>query len=82
MLAPLMVATKLLTLKQQLISFFTIELLCESQMSNQMIAMSNFGETLAMWGLEVKLTLSKMCDVLMSDSIKSDLIGMLVPSTM
>ena len=61
-------------------SFFAIELLCESQMSSQIIAISDFRETLAMQSLEVKLTLLKMCNILMSDSIILDLIGMLVPS--
>lgn len=54
----------------------------ESQMSSQTIAMSNFEETLTMWDLEVKLTLLKICDVLINDSIMLDLIGMLVPSKM
>jgi len=42
--------------------------------------MSDFREILTMWSLEAKLILSKMCDILMNDSIMSDLIGILVPS--
>ena len=76
MLAPLIVAIKLPMLKQQLMSFFAMELLCESQMSNQTIAISDFRETLTMWGLVAKLILLKMCNVLMNDSIMSGLMGM------
>ena len=46
-------------------------------MSNQIIVMSDFGKTLAMQSLEVKLTLLKIYDILM---IKSDLIDILVSS--
>ena len=45
-------------------------------MSNQTIAMSDFRETLTVWGLAEKLILLKMCDVLMNDSIMSGLMGM------
>ena len=45
-------------------------------MSNQTIAISDFRETLTMWGLVAKLILLKMYNVLMNDSIMSGLMGM------
>ena len=44
--------------------------------------MSDLGETLIMWDLEMILTLLKMCEDLMKDSMISELIGILVPFKM
>jgi len=44
--------------------------------------MSDLEETLTMWGLEAILTLLKICEDLMKDSMISELTGMFVPSKM
>ena len=80
--ALLIVAMKLLTLKQKFTSFLTVDLFCKFQMLIQTMAISDSEETLTTWGLEVMLTLSKMCNVLMNASIISEVVGTLVPSKM
>jgi len=54
-LALQMVAMKLTTLNLQLIRPLALDLLYTSHMSIQIMAMSNFGETLTILGLEIEL---------------------------
>jgi len=56
MLVPLTVAMNLPMLKRRLIMFFAKEPLCESQMSIQTTAMSDFGDTLMTQGFEANTT--------------------------
>ena len=60
MLAPQMVAMKLPTLKHLLISIFVLEPLWTSQISNQTIAMSDFGDTLITLSFDAREMLLKM----------------------
>ena len=80
MLAPLIVAINLPTLKYQLMSFFAIKLFCESQISIQTIAILDLEEILTTWGLEAIFILLKICDVLINNSMMLKLIGILVSS--
>ena len=54
------VAIKLLTLKHLLMIFFVLEPFCMSQMSIQIMAISDFGETFIILGLEVRTMLLDM----------------------
>jgi len=65
MLAPLIVVVYFPTLKHRLIRLLTLLLLWMSQISIQMINMSDFRETLITHGFEVRMTLSKIWFCLM-----------------
>ena len=71
MLAPLIVAIYLPMLKHQLIKLLALLLLWTSQMSIQMIDMSDFGNTLMTHGLEASVMLLKIwfCLILSSTSL-------------
>jgi len=58
--APYTIAMKLPTLKYQLIINLALEPFCISQISIQMMAMSDFGETLITLGLEARTISLKM----------------------
>jgi len=56
----LIVAILFPTLKHLLIRLFALLLLWTSQMSNQMMAMSDFGDTLIIYGFDAKAMLLKI----------------------
>ena len=60
MLAPLNEVMKLPILKLQLIVFLAEDLFCKSQISIQMIAISDLGETLHTCGFDATLMLLKI----------------------
>ena len=72
MLAPLMVAMKLPTLKHLLINILAFLLLWTSQISIQTMDMSDLGETLMTLGFDVREMLSKMWFCLRIASMSSD----------
>ena len=78
MLAPLIVAMKFPILKLRLMILLAADPFCESHMSIQTIAMSNFRETLHTHGLEAILMSLKMWEALIIFSIMLESIRVLV----
>ena len=77
-LASLIVATKFPILKLRLMILLAADLFCESYMSIQTIAMSDFGETLHTCGLEAILMSLKMWEALIIFSMTLESIRVLV----
>jgi len=76
MLAPWTIAIKLPTLKCLLIIFLALDLFCMSQMSIQIMAILDLGETLITWSLDVRMILLNMWLFFKIFSISSDDIHM------
>ena len=55
-----------------------MDLFCESHMSIQHTAMSDFKNALIIWSFETRMTLLKMCISLITSLIKLEAIGRLV----
>ena len=72
MLAPLIIVIYLSILKHQLIKLLALLLLWTSQMLIQMIDMSNFGNTLMIYSLEVSVILLKIWFCLIISSMSLD----------